>query len=144
MSEVLDNPLARQEAAAMTGMTLALHAELQGDKACVVDPDGRTRSFAEVNRNANRIVRLLRNAGLKAGDAVAMVLSNRGEFIELRAATQRGGFRLTPVNWHLNADEIAYILNDCEAQAVFGEARVAGFAPAVSQAPNLMRETDGI
>jgi long-chain acyl-CoA synthetase len=139
MSEVMEQAslAARQEAAAMTGMTLAVHAQTHPDKACVVDPDGRTRTFAEVNRNANRLVRLMRNAGLKAGDAVAIVLSNRGEFVEVRAATQRAGFRLTPVNWHLTADEIAYILNDCEAKAVFGEPQVTGFAPAVALAPDL-------
>ncbi|MBI1197690.1 MAG: AMP-binding protein [Phenylobacterium sp.] len=128
---------ARLEAAALTGMTTSVWADAQPDKACVIDPDGRTRSFAEVNRNANRIVRLLRGAGLKAGDAVALVMSNRGEFVEVLAATLRGGFRITPVNWHLTVDEIAYILNDCEARALFGEARIGACGPASTQAPNL-------
>src|SRR5690606_14957555 len=110
----------RLETAGQSGMGLSVWAEVQPDKACVIDPDGRTRTFAEVNRNANRIVRLLRGAGLKAGDAVALAMSNRGEFVEVLAAAQRGGFRITPVNWHLTADEIAYILNDCEALALFG------------------------
>jgi len=127
----------RLEAAALTGMTTAVWADVQPDKAAVIDPDGRTRSFVEVNRNANRIVRLLRGAGLKAGDAVALVMSNRAEFIEVQAATLRGGFRITPVNWHLTVDEIAYVLNDCEAQAVFGETRIATCGPAAAQAPGL-------
>ena len=50
----------RLTAAAMNGMTLAVWAEVQGDKAFIHNPDGSTRSFAEVNANANRIVRLLR------------------------------------------------------------------------------------
>lgn len=127
----------RLEAAATVGMTTAVWAEAQPEKAAVIDPDGRTRSFAEVNRNANRIVRLLRQAGLKAGDAVAVLMSNRGEFIEVQAATLRGGFRITPINWHLTTDEIAYILNDCEAQALFAEDRIAASAPAAAQAPGL-------
>jgi len=127
----------RLEAAALTGMTTAVWADVQPDKAAVIDPDGRTRTFVEANRNANRIVRLLRRAGLKAGDAVALVMSNRAEFIEVQAATLRGGFRITPVNWHLAVDEIAYILNDCEAQAVFGEVRIAACGPAASQAPGV-------
>ena len=127
----------RLEAAAVVGMTTAVWAEAQPDKAAVIDPDGRTRTFAEVNANANRIVRLLRQAGLKAGDAVAVLMSNRGEFIEVQAATLRGGFRITPINWHLSTDEIAYILNDCEAQAVFAEPRIAASAPAAAQAPGL-------
>src|SRR5204862_7192582 len=113
------------EAAATTGMTTAMWANLQPDKPAVICPDGTVTTFAEVNARANQIVRLLRGAGLQAGDAVALVMSNRHEFIEVQAASRRGGFRLTPVNWHLNVDEIAYILNDCEAKAVFGEARDA-------------------
>ncbi|ODT87810.1 MAG: acyl-CoA synthase [Phenylobacterium sp. SCN 70-31] len=118
-------------------MTTAVWAEVQPGKPAVIDPDGRTRDFAEVNANANRIVRRLRAAGLQAGDAVALVMSNRGEFVEIQAAVLRGGFRLTPINWHLTVDEIAYILNDCEAKAVFAEARIATAGPAADQTPGL-------
>src|SRR6478752_9691301 len=128
----------RLTAAAMNGMTLAVWAQVQGDKAFIHNPDGSTRSFAAVNANANRIVRLLRAKGLKAGDSVALVCSNRAEFVEVMAATRRGGFRMTPVNWHLTTDEIAYIIKDCEAKAVFAEARVASAGPAASECPNLL------
>jgi long-chain acyl-CoA synthetase len=130
----LDDRLA---AAAMAGMTTAVWADVQPDRAHVIDPDGRVRTFAEVNATANRIVRLLRARGLKAGDAVALVCSNRAEFVEVLAATLRGGFRVTPVNWHLNADEIGYIINDCEAKAVFAEARVAAAGPATHACPGV-------
>jgi len=128
---------ARLEAAAATGMGMAVWADVQPNKAAVIDPDGTRRTFAEVNADANRLVRLLRGAGLKAGDAVALVLSNRHEFLEIQSATLRAGFRITPINWHLTIDEIAYILNDCEAQAVFVEARIAAGATASAQAPGL-------
>jgi long-chain acyl-CoA synthetase len=128
---------ARLEAAAAVGMNTAVWASVQPDKPSVIDPDGQTRTFGEVNANANRLVRLLRNAGLKAGDAVAILTSNRGEFVEVQAATLRGGFRLTPVNWHLNVDEISYILNDCEALALFAEAKVATARPSADAAPDL-------
>jgi long-chain acyl-CoA synthetase len=82
---------ARLEAAAMVGMTGAVWAQVQPGKAAVVDPDGRSRSFEETNANANRIVRRLRAAGLKSGDAVAVLLSNRAEFVEVQMATLRGG-----------------------------------------------------
>ena len=128
---------ARLEAAAMVGMNTAVWASVQPDRPSVIDPDGRVRTFGEVNANANRIVRLLRQAGLKAGDAVAVLASNRAEFVEVQAATLRGGFRLTPVNWHLNVDEISYILNDCEALALFAEGKVATAKPSADAAPDL-------
>jgi long-chain acyl-CoA synthetase len=124
--------------AAACGMTYAVWADVQPDKVSVYDPDGRTRTFAEVNANANRIVRLLRQNGLKAGDAVALLCSNRSEFVEVLAATLRSGMRITPVNWHLTADEIGYIINDCEAKAVFCEARVTASKAAVAMAPNVL------
>jgi long-chain acyl-CoA synthetase len=140
MDAVIDKEdlTARLEAASLSGMTTAVWAAHQPNKPAVIDPDGTVHSFAKVNANANRIVRLLRQAGLKAGDAVALVSSNRAEFVEVLAATLRGGFRLTPVNWHLTADEIAYILNDCEAKAAFCEARIKTSAPAVAQAPDVV------
>mgnify|MGYP002402786352 CR=1 FL=1 len=139
MSEVMTRAewLTSAEAAAATGMTTAMWAARQPDKPALVDPDGTVISYAELNARANRIVRLLRGAGLTAGDAVALVMSNRHEFVEVWAACRRAGFRLTPVNWHLTVDEIAYILSDCEAKAVFGEARVAACGPAAALVPQL-------
>ena len=131
----LDERLAE---AAQSGMTLSVWADVHGDKTYIHDPSGRTRSYAEVNANANRIARLLREAGLKKGDAVALLCSNRAEFIEVLAATRRAGFRVTPVNWHLTGDEIAYIVNDCEAKALFADARVAGAAAAADACPKLI------
>ncbi len=127
----------RLDAAALRGMTLAVWADVQPDQVAVYDPDGTTHTFAAINANANRLVRLFRERGLGVGDSVALVCSNRVEFVEVLAATLRGGMRLTPVNWHLSADEIAYILQDCEARAVIADARVANVAGAVALCPRL-------
>ena len=56
-------------------------------------PAAGDRTFAELNANANRLVRALRGAGRRAGDAVALMVSNRPEFAEVVAATQRSGLR---------------------------------------------------
>jgi long-chain acyl-CoA synthetase len=125
---------ARLMDAALTGMTASVWADVEGDRVAVYDPLG-TRTFAEINEAANRIVRLLRAHGLKAGDAIALMCSNRAEFVEVLSAALRGGFRITPVNWHLTTDEVAYIINDCEAKALFAETRfpaaLAARTPAV-------------
>ena len=126
------------DAAAATGMTTAVWAGLQPNKVAVVNPDGSSRTFAQVNAAANKLTRLFRQHGLKAGDALAIVCSNRAEFIEVQAATLRSGLRITPVNWHLTADEIAYIINDCEAKVLVGEARVGVIAAAAEQCPNVV------
>jgi long-chain acyl-CoA synthetase len=110
--------------AARAGMALAWWAARQPERPALVSPSGR-RSFAELNEGANRLVRALRARGLRAGDAVALLCGNRPEFVETVYACQRGGLRLTPINWHLTAAEVAYIVSDCEAKAVIVDAAVA-------------------
>jgi long-chain acyl-CoA synthetase len=92
------------------------------------------RTFAELDGNANRLARALQARGLVPGDAVALLAGNRPEFVETWLACQRAGFRLTPVNWHLTADEVAYIVDDCEAKALVttGDLEVAAAACAGS------------
>lgn len=123
--------------AAAVGMMHAVWAELTPDKVAVYEPSGRTRTFGDLNANANRIVRRLRAAGLGEGDAVALLCSNRAEFCEVLSAAMRAGMRVTPVNWHLTADEIAYVISDCQAKALFADARVETSRAAADQCPNL-------
>ena len=128
----------RVSAAAETGMQPAVWAELTPDRVAIYDYTGQNRTFAELNANANRVARLLRAAGLKAGDAVALACSNRAEFCDVLLGALRVGMRLTPVNWHLTGDEIAYVAQDCEAKAFFADTRIAKAAEtAVAQCPDV-------
>lgn len=115
------------EEAASRGMVLAWHAQQAPDRRAVSSERGE-RSFSELNAQANRLVRALRGAGVRAGDGVALLCSNRPEFVETVSACQRAGFRLTPVNWHLTPPEVAYVVNNCEAVAFIAEARFASSA----------------
>ena len=98
------------------------------DALALVTVAGQTRTFAELNANADRLARALRNRGLVAGDAIALIASNQPVFPETVAAVQRAGFRLTPVNFHLTAEEAAYIVDDCEAKALIATHDVAAMA----------------
>ena len=125
--------------AAEVGMQPALWARLQPDRVAIYDDAGQDRSFGQLNAYANRVARLLRQAGLKAGDSVALACSNRAEFCDVLFGALRIGLRLTPVNWHLTADEIAYVVKDCEAKAFFADARIAQAAEAAAaQCPDLV------
>lgn len=128
--------LSREEARTL-GMLVAVTAAEDPDRAAILSPHG-DRSFGELNANANRLVRTLRARGLERGDAIALICANRPEFAEVHQACARGGFRLTCINWHLQADEIAYIVDNCQARAVFGDARFAG---PIAEA---CRETPGV
>ncbi len=88
-----------------------------------VDPNGREWSRQEMLSACNRIVHGLRALGLKKGDCVAAVLPNGAEMIQLYLAVAQAGWYLTPINHHLTAPEIAYIVADCEAKAFIGHER---------------------
>jgi long-chain acyl-CoA synthetase len=138
MSETTEAPNPERERfieAVTSGMSLAYWAGRQPDVPAIVSEHG-DRTFAELNANANRLARALRARGLKAGDGAALMCANRPQFPEVIAAAQRTGIRLTPINWHLTAEEAAYILDDCEAKAFVADARFAEVAAAAAkQAP---------
>jgi long-chain acyl-CoA synthetase len=65
----------------------------------------------------------LRALGLGNGDVVAAVLPNDAPIIELYLAVAQAGMYLVPVNWHLTAPEIAYIVQDSEAKVFVAHER---------------------
>ena len=97
-------------------------AEQAPDRPAVVSPHG-DRTFAELDAHANQLVRALRRRGLGAGDAVALLCAQPGGVRRGAGppATRRASASRT-VNWHLTADEAAYIVDDCEARAFVADA----------------------
>jgi long-chain acyl-CoA synthetase len=80
----------------------------------------RTRTWAELLDRATRLGHVLRSHfGLAAGEHVAMVMGNRVELIELVTAAMLSGTWITPANWHLTADELAFIFEDAAARVLF-------------------------
>ena len=106
------------------GMIIAYHAQQQPDNTAIIYNNQRY-SFKTLNENINQLCRALRGYGLKDGDAVALVCGNRPEFIAAIFACQRSGMRITPINWHLTAKEINYIVDNCEAKAILADAAFA-------------------
>ena len=122
-----EDPKERRKRMAKVGMQLAWWAEQQPDVTAIVSEHGN-RTYGELNANVNRLVRALRRRGVVVGDAVALACRNRAEFVEANYATQRGGYRLTTVNWHLTGDEAGYIIENCEAKALIADTAVAEMA----------------
>ena len=94
------------------------------DRIAIVSEHGN-RTFGELNARANQLVRALRRRGVEPGAALTLMCRNRPEFAEVWAACSRGGYRLTPINWHLTGEEAGYIIDDCEAQVIVADARHA-------------------
>jgi long-chain acyl-CoA synthetase len=100
-------------------------AQRDPDRLALVDPTGREWSRGELLAGCNRVVHGLRALGLEKGDCVAAVLPNGAEMIELYLAVAQAGWYLSPINHHLTAPEIAYIVKDSEARAFVGAERFA-------------------
>ena len=64
--------------------------------------------------------------GLELGDRVAIVMSNRPEYLEAQFAIWHAGLVAVPVNARLHRDEIAYILDDSGSSVVITDADHAG------------------
>lgn len=95
---------------------------------------GMVTSFGELATTANRLANGLRERGLGVGDVLALVLSNRVEYLALQLAAHQIGLHLLPVNRHLTVPETAYILADSDAALVVVDAATAGVAvPAAAQ-----------
>jgi acyl-CoA synthetase (AMP-forming)/AMP-acid ligase II len=84
---------------------------------------GNTRlSYSKLNQRVNRLANALLGIGVKKGDRVAVLADNCAEYIETYFATAKGGMIIVPVNTTLDADGLAYILNDSRASVfIFGQ-----------------------
>jgi long-chain acyl-CoA synthetase len=98
-------------------------AQKDPSKLALVCPDGTEVSRGELLASCNRLVHGLRARGLEHGDCVATVIPNGRAMIELYLAACQAGWYLSPINHHLTAPEIAYIVSDSGAKAFVGGER---------------------
>jgi long-chain acyl-CoA synthetase len=83
------------------------------------------RSRRERCATCNRLTHGLRALGLTKGDVVAIVLPNGAPVFELYLAVLQAGFYLVPINHHLTAPEIAYIVENSGAKVFVGHEQFA-------------------
>ncbi|WP_024795718.1 AMP-binding protein [Tomitella biformata] len=100
--------------------------------AVVTVADGEVTTFGELAATANRLSNGLRGRGLGVGDVLALVLSNRVEYLALQLAAHQIGLHLLPVNRHLTTPETAHILADSGAALVVVDERTAEVAVAAA------------
>lgn len=114
-------------------MNIADHA-IAAASAPALIADGRPISFGEIYQRSQRVAAALHGAGLRRGDGVALVLPNRPEFLEITWACQLSGLYYTAVNTHFTPDEVAYVIDDSDARAVFVDATMPDLAAHVRAA----------
>jgi long-chain acyl-CoA synthetase len=93
-----------------------------------VECGNTTLTYAELDQLANRIANIFRNYGLQRGHHVASLITNRPETLAIAWAAYRSGLYLTPIPSTLSSIEAAYIVDNCDAQLVIADVRLAALA----------------
>lgn len=89
----------------------------------------RQWTFAELDAAINRVAHALLDAGLKQGERVAAYAKNSDSYAILWLACGRAGLVHVPVNFSMTTPELAYVLKQSGASALFvGDAPVADLA----------------
>ena len=115
-------------------MNIADHASTAAESPALVVAGGDTISYGELYARSQRVAAVLHGAGLRRGDGVALVLPNRSEFFEITWGCQLSGLYYTAVNTHFTPDEVAYVIDDSDAKAVFVDASMTDLASHVREA----------
>ncbi|MFZ9392845.1 MAG: AMP-binding protein [Ilumatobacteraceae bacterium] len=106
----------------MEGITPLLSTTRTDPNRTAVD-DGNTRlTFAELESRARRIAHALASSGVTADKPWAILSRNRTEWVEMFLGNTLAGSRYVPLNWHLTAPEIAYLLSTSGSTLVLTEA----------------------
>jgi 3-oxocholest-4-en-26-oate---CoA ligase len=79
---------------------------------------GRRLTFAALDQRAERLAQVLAAHGIGPGDAVAISLTNRPEYLEAFFGALKLGAAPVNLNYQYVAGELAYVLADCDARAV--------------------------
>jgi long-chain acyl-CoA synthetase len=106
--------------------------------AVVMGGSGEVITYADLDAEANRLSRVLRAAGLQAGDHVAFCLENHPRFLTVMWGCHYAGLHYTAMSSRLTTDEMAYIVGDCGARAFITSAYKA------DQAVELVDRTPGV
>ena len=115
------------------------HLNSIADKpAVVMAGSGFTQTFAELDAAANRLSRVLRNAGLRPGDHVAICMENHDRYLEVVWGCHYAGLIYTCASSRLQSAELEYIVNDCGARVyITSKYKADQAADIISNTPNV-------
>ncbi len=117
----------------------SIHAQSTPDKpALIMAGSGEMLTYRELEDRSNQAAQLFRSLGLRPGDHIAILCENQSRFYEICWGAQRSGLTYTAISTRLGTDEIAYIVNDCNARLLIVSAGL------VQQAAAILEHTPGV
>jgi long-chain acyl-CoA synthetase len=115
--------------------TIALE---EPDRPAVIFGDD-VLTYAALERQSAEIAAMLHAIGLAFGDVIAILVGNRPEFFSVAWAAQRSGLYYVPIPTRLTALEVAYLLKDSGAKALFVDPALQDLADEASQGIDIAR-----
>src|SRR5580692_10342218 len=112
---------------------IARHAHTKPD-AVYLRFEGRSITWSQLERRVTAVAAAMARRGVRAGDRVAIMMTNRPEFLETMFAANALGAIAVPVNFRLSPDEIAFILTDSGAALLVVDATTGPAAAAARAA----------
>jgi long-chain acyl-CoA synthetase len=100
------------------GSILGRAARRFGPKPAVIAGE-RTITYEELDQLCDRAAAGLHRLGVTSADRVSLYSPNRWEWIVAYHAALRIGAVVNPINVMLTPEEVAFVLNDCEAAVIF-------------------------
>ena len=121
---------------------LIVQAERLADKPAVIEDRANGSvvvwTYAELNRQANRLAHVFRDLGLEPGERVVWCGPNSPGVVCAGYARAKVGATSVPLNYRLTPEETAYIVEDSDAVLVWVDAEHADtFARIRSQIPRV-------
>jgi long-chain acyl-CoA synthetase len=116
---------------------VTLAAARDGSREALVEPSGRVLTWAGLEREVARMATGLGDAGLVAGQRVALLLGNRIELVTTYLGALRAQLVAVPLNPRAKVEELAWMLADSGARLLVADS--AGVADARA-AQQLLRE----
>ena len=97
-------------------------------------------SYEELNRAANRTARGLQNLGVRKGDRVAVMLTNRPEFLFLSFGLSKLGAIEVPINTAHQGYLLSYMIRQTECSIVVAESQfLAALGKVMPELPTVAR-----
>ncbi len=124
LGEWNETPAAAGEAVVVTRQVEAAAARYPG--AVAVAGAGEHLSYAQLNRRANQLARVLQSHGVVRGSVVAVLLDRSCEMVVAILAALKAGAAYLPIDPGAPADRIAMMIADAGAQVVVTRTALAG------------------
>ena len=105
------------------GRVLGIAAECMGDKPLIVDVDGETISYREMDKRANRIAHGLVALGVEHQDRILFMLPDGIDLAALFCGLSRRGAVEVPINLAYRGGFLSRIINDSAAETLIIDAQ---------------------